>query len=145
MLALIAVITSCGNSVADQSVNAHKDLLVPPNAQDVRVPGAGDEVSFVVPEPYAATAFRVRLDNAYAPPTWKKVDELTMFPGSKTSDFPGGWRQYSEAGNSVRMLPLNWRRSDGTVVTYVIRYRWPFSQTTGVGGHAEVQAALTKG
>jgi hypothetical protein len=123
-------------------MSPHKDLWVPPNAQELRVHSNGNEVSFQVPEPYAASAFRVRLDNTYALPTWTKSDELAMFPGSKTSDSPGGWRQYSEGSSSVRMLPLNWRRADGTVVTYVIRYRWPLSQQNEVGGNADVVASV---
>ena len=69
--------------------------------------------------------------------------ELQLFPGRRTSENPGGWNEYSEGNQIVRMWVGNWRNTSGVTVTYVIRYRWPHERRLDASAIAEVQALIS--
>jgi hypothetical protein len=120
--ALLLAPAGCSRHGAESA--SHSKVFIPQSAHDTKVFRDGTDVVFSFDEPYPAERLRLLIDNAYRPPTWQRIDELALFPGRRTSEWPGGWSQYSQDGNQVHRWVANWKHQDGTVVTYVITYRW---------------------
>ncbi|MFA5908224.1 MAG: hypothetical protein WC815_05580 [Vicinamibacterales bacterium] len=118
-----SAVTGCERSVEQEVGSQDSHLFVPEDATDVKLGNRGSSVAFRVKESYPGERFRLALDNQYHPPTWVKLDELVLFPGRRSSEFTGGWAEYVEGANVVRMWAGNWKNEDGAVVTYVVRYR----------------------
>lgn len=134
---------ACSRGVAWQS-DVPNEIVVPAGASDLKVNAGGADVYYTLADPHPADELFGHLRDKYHPPDWKQVDELLLFPGRRTSEFPAGWSEYSQDSKIVRMWMGNWRNTDGTTVTYIIRYRWPREQRLDRAAIAEVQAILTR-
>jgi hypothetical protein len=148
LAALVTVVagatSACRASDAAQRRDIHQDVMVSRDARGIKVGREGTDVVFTVSEPYPADEIFADLRIAYHPPEWSQVDELVLFPGQRTSETPGGWTEHDEKNEVVRRWMGNWRKIDGTVVTYVITYRWPPNRRLDADAPAEVHAILTR-
>ena len=118
---------------------ANTALFVAKAAKNLRLAAEGRLVAFTLDEPYPAELFRLQLDNNYIPPRgWKKEDELHLFPGTRTSDHPGGWARFVRGGDLIYQWATNWVDEKGNLVSYVIKYKFP-EDAMPRGGVAEVE------
>lgn len=141
-IVFICVLAACTRGAATQ-VEPRAELVMPSDARDVKVSSEGKDVSFMLRQPYPADELLADLRNRYHPPDWQQVDELLLFPGRRTSEFPAGWSEYSEKDQIVRMWIANWRAVTGATVTYIVRYRWPRERRLDESASAEVQAIVS--
>ena len=143
-VAALLTLSVCACDVQSAAQTPNDAIFIPKQHRNLRTEANGNSVFFEVEQRYPAEQLLLSIDNHYHPPEWSKKDELYLFPGSKTSDYAAGWRDYLQKGDRVKMWMGNWRRNDGAFVTYIVRYRWPEGRSIEEAPIAEVQAAFSK-
>lgn len=145
-LCLVAFLVVCGASCAhDPAVISDEKgpspLLVVAGGTDVRRSAEYDgTTSYKVEDPYPGSVFRARLAEQLSSMGWTKSQE-TFLSLAGGDNGPVDWRRTKEGGQFVTELDEGWKNNQGDLVTYILRYR---GDDTGVNGHLEVQAVLTK-
>ena len=115
-------------------------FFMPPAAQGVRRDSAPPGVSFSFEVPYPATMLTSAVDEFYRSKGWTRRDELLMFRGQKTSDYPNGWSDYLHGEAVVHSWAANWESPKGEYVTYRLEYRVPQGTSVTRAASVSVQA-----